>query len=50
MTNNDQITLLYIAVVLCVVIGQLHVDKYDYAQSADNSVICQQITYLFASR
>ena len=28
--------LLYIAVVLCVVIGQLHADKCDYDASADN--------------
>ena len=30
----------YIAVVLCLVIGQLHVDNAFITQSADNSFIC----------
>ena len=37
-------TSLYIAVVLCIVIGQLHADKCDYTQFTDNSIMCQQIT------
>ena len=29
-TSSNNCLLLYIAIVLCVVIGQLHADKYDY--------------------
>ena len=36
----QQCKLLYIAVVLCIVIGQLHADKCDY------HAICRQLSYL----